>query len=398
MRGAGARRVFDPADPTFVADPYPTYAWLRDHDPVHRSPSGAFVITRHADVVAALGDSRLGNAPSRYAVVHERNRARYLVADVAANILPFLDPPRHTAMRKVVARAFFEHLRRRPVDVDRIAGRLLESCAGRDRIEVIGDFAQPLAAAVMAELFGLSPADAAGLDGCAESFFFLFAPMPSEAVRERADAGLTEFRGRFAEVVERRRREPGADLVSAMIAAGQLGDAELVDTCMLLYADGIENVDRGIGNAVFTLLRHPDAWALLRERPDLVPSAVQECLRFESAAQSVPRIARENLELHGVAIPRDAAVLLVLGAANRDPRVFAQPDRFDVTRQPNPHLAFGQGRHACLGGPLVEAELAAAIRALLERWPRLELASTSSTWIPRTGHRWIAAVPVRCRR
>ena len=383
---------FDPADPAFVADPYPTYAWLRAHEPVHRAPSGAFVLTRYDDVAAALADERLANAPARHAVVHERNRGRYVCADVASRILPFLDPPRHTAPRRRIGRVFHEQLRDAPPDLDGLAQGLLDRLDGRARFDVVADFASPFAVRAIAALLGVPAAEAPRLERWSESFFYLFAPIPSHAVRERLDADLAAFRAFFRDLVAARRAQPGPDLVSALAAARRddegLDDAALVDNLMLLFADGVENVDRAIASACWLLLRHPEQLARLRADPASWPAAIDECLRFESPAQFVARIAREEVELRSVRVPRDGVVLLVLGAANRDPGTFADPDRFDVGRRPNPHLAFGRGRHACVGGPLVERELGAALRTLFARFPSLRC-DDGARWMPRPAHRWL---------
>jgi cytochrome P450 len=165
---------------------------------------------------------------------------------------------------------------------------------------------------------------------------------------------------------------------------------------MLLFADGVENVHAGIANAALALLDRPDQLARLREDPELAPRAADECLRFESPAQFVGRVAREGLALHGRDVKPEAPVLLMLGAANRDPERFPDPDELDVTRSPNPFLSFGRGRHSCVGAGLVRAEVAAALGALA-RLSRLEPAGSRPRWLPRPGHRWLEALPVTLR-
>lgn len=388
---------FDPVDAAFVADPYPLFEHLREHDPVHRSPGGAWVLTRHDDVRGALDDERLGNAPARYAVVHARNRERYVCADVAANILPFLDPPAHAAPRRALARAFHERLRRDPPDLAAIAEGILGEWRGRATGDLVADFASPFAVRVIAALLGVPRDDLGRLERWSESFFYLFAAIPSVAVREELDEALTEFRRYLGALVNERRSQPADDVISDLVHAHDAGlsEAALVDNCMLLFADGVENVDRAIGNAMYTLLRHPDQLLRLRERPELIPSAVEECLRYESPAQYIGRVALGDVEIRGITIPRGSMVLLVLGSANRDAGAFDAPDRFDITRSPNPHLAFGRGSHSCIGGTLVALEMEAALRCLLKRAHGLSLASDSVRFVPRPGHRWIESLPVR---
>lgn len=390
---------FEPEHPAFVADPYPTFAHLREHEPLHRGPGGAWVLTRHADVVAAFADERLGNAPARHAVVHARNRERYVCADVANNILPFLDRPEHTAPRRLIARAFGQQLKQSPPDVAGIAAALLDDIAARGGpFDVVADYGSPLAARVVADLLGVPRSDAMLLAEWSATFFRLFAPLPSEEIRERLDADLQRFRDRLLALLADRRAAPRADVLSALARdPGGLSDLQLVDNVMLLFADGIENVDRAIGASAHLLLEHPEQLRAWRRRPELLQGVVAECLRYESPAQLVPRIAREPVEWHGGTVPAGGVVLLALAAANRDPAVFRAPDRFDVSRSPNPHVSFGRGRHGCIGGPLVELELAEALRALFERFASLRRVAPVR-WLPRTAHRWVDAVVVRAGR
>lgn len=393
---AGGSRRFEPGDAAFVADPYPLFDYLRDEEPVHRSPGGAWVLTRYEDVRAALEDERLGNAPARHAVVHERNRARYVCADVAANIIPFLDPPDHAAPRRALARAFHERLRRRPPELSGIADHLVAQWHDHAVRDVVADLASPLAVHVVSTLLGVPRADFDRMERWSASFFYLFGAIPSVAVREELDQALTEFRRYLRDLTAERRARPADDLISDLVTArdADLSEAALTDNCMLLLADGVENVDRAVGNAVYALLRHPEQLALLRERPDLLGSAVEECLRYESPAQYIGRVARQEVDVRGVTIPRGSMLLLVLGAANRDPRAFSGAHRLDITRNPNPHLAFGRGSHSCIGGTLVALEVAAAVRSLLVGLPEFRLAEDNARFVPRPGHRWIERLPV----
>lgn len=396
---AGAGWAFDPRDPDYVRDPYPYLAALREHEPVHRSAAGPYVLTRYKDVHRALEDPRLSNAPARYAVVHERNRDRYVCADVAAHILPFLDPPTHTTPRRVIGRAFVERLRHRPPDIEGLARSLLERWRGAGERDVVADYASPLAVAVIADVLGVPREDATELERWSESFFYLFAAIPSEQVRSELDRALTDLRAYLRDLVRERRRRPTGDLLSMLAHADEgedaLADAEIVDNCMLLFADGLENVDRAIGNAVYALLRHPAQLERLAREPELLGSAVDECLRYESPAQYIGRIALEEVELHGVTVPAGSTLLLVLGSANRDPRVFEDPDVLDIGRSPNSHLAFGRARHSCIGGPLVELQMRAALGCLLGAFPDLEPAIEDVPFVPRPAHRWVERVPVR---
>jgi cytochrome P450 len=386
----------------FLADPYPFYAHLRQHDPIHRARQGSWVLTRHADISAAFADPRLGNAPSAHAVVSARNRARYACADVAANVLPFLDKPAHTQPRRLVVTAFRAALRERPPDIEAIAAALLRSLADRPVIDSIADYATPLSVRTISTVLGLPAADAADLARWAQHFFFLFAPMPTAAIRACTDAGLTEFRAYLAEIVQRRRVQPGDDLISLLLSAddaeGRLSEPALVDNCMLLVADGIENVDRGFANTLLALHRHPDQFAQLRTAPHLAGAAIAEGLRFDPPGQLVARIAREDFELGGHAIRKDGVVLLAVGAANRDPAAFDHPDRYDLARPEGEPLSFGRGRHSCIGAPLVRAEMQGALEMLLRLTHDITVDDHNLAWEARLGHRWLKALPVRFKR
>lgn len=389
----------DLLDPAFVRDPYPAYARLREADPVHRTKSGGFILTRHADIVAALSHPALGNAPSRHAVVHARNRGRYVSADVAANILPFLDKPEHVRPRRLIASAFRAHLRVNPLDAEAIARDLLAPRLRTGAIEAIADFGKPLSVEAISRFMGLPVADRDRLTRWSNFFFYLFAPMPSAEALRQTDEALAAFRAYFAELVAARRERPGDDLISRLIAEEEddqrLSEAELVDTCLLIFSDGVENVDAAIANMLLALHRHPDEVQRLRTSPDLVAGAVQEALRYDSPAQVIARVAREDMSLDGREIRRNQAVFLALGAANRDPAVFADPERFDVGRDASALLTFGKGRHSCIGAPLVRLQVEGAMRVLLEATAAIEIDADALTWVARAGHRWLERLPVK---
>lgn len=399
--GAPTLVPFDPLDRAFVADPYPYLAELQDRDPVHRSENGAWVLTRYEDVVAALADRRLGNAPSMYAVVNKRNRERYPCADVANNIIPFLDPPGHLRPRRIIARAFAGFLNQPNLNCQGLAADYLKELelSGGDALH---HFATPYALRVISTILGVPSQDEQLLKQWSESFFYLFSIIPSEEIRSKLDADLESFRAYFRELAGERRRHPRNDLISTLLHAEldgeRLTEAELVDNCMLLFADGVENVDSGIASGLYALLSNPDQLTLLRARPDLVKQAVEECLRFEAPGQFIGRVVLEDFELHGVSLKKNVGVLLLIGAANRDPRRFDNPHRFDLLRSPNPHLSFGKGLHACIGAPLVRLQLAAVLRALLECPANVALGPSPVQWEARLGHRWLAGLPVEFAR
>lgn len=392
----------DLLDPAFLRDPYPTYQLLRETDPVHRMRTGAFLLTGHGDIVQALSNPALGNAPSPRSVLATRHRERHVSADVAGNILPFLDSPEHTAPRKIIAGAFRAHLRDAPPDVAAMARALLEPAIAAGGMEVMAEFGKPLSVGVVASLFGLPDGAREDLLRCSHAFFYLFAPMQSAEVRQAANDGLAAFRSFFQPIVAEKRRNPDSGLVSRLIqgeANGRrLDDGQIVDACMLLFADGVENVDAAIANTLLALSRHPDQRGRLYETPDLVKQAVGEALRFDPPAQSIARVAREDLELGGKRIGRDGVVFLSLAAGNRDPAVFSAPDQFDLSRDTSALLTFGRGRHACVGAALVRMQVEAAVRSVVEARLVADADEGALEWSPRIGHRWLTKLDVRFRR
>ncbi|PSC06496.1 hypothetical protein SLNSH_04255 [Alsobacter soli] len=389
----------DLLDPVFLENPYPTYAALRVHDPVHRTRSGAWFLTRHADVAAAFGDRRLGNAPAPTAVIARRNRDRFVCADVAANILPFLDKPEHGAVRRIVAGALRARLGRLDLELPQLAGSLLEPCLERRSMEVMSEFGRPLSVAVISLIMGLPIEDAARLDAWSDAFFHLFAPMPSEAARVRVDQDLAEFRDYLRQHAAARRRAGGDDLISELMqteAEGRiLSEPELLDACMLIYADGIENIDAAIANTLLALGGHPEEQRRLEREPERARAVAQEGIRFDTPGQFIARIAREDLVIAGRSIPQGGVVLLALAAANRDPVAFEKPDRFAPDRSEGGALTFGQGRHGCLGANLVRLQVAAALQALFTRTRRLAIDDGPVRYKARVGHRWPERLHIR---
>ncbi|MFU0507346.1 cytochrome P450 [Pseudaminobacter sp. NGMCC 1.201702] len=384
---------------SFVHDPYPVYRRLREHDPVHRCKSGAWIVTRHRDIVASFAHPALGNAPSRFSVICARNRERYVCADVAHNVLPFLDKPEHVLPRRIIASVFRAHMKDNPVDIAGIARRLLEPHLRSGTMDAIADFGTSLSAEVISRLMGLAVADRDRLLYWSHHFFHLFAPIPSDEVRDRTDQALADFREYLRVLVQERRLRPGADLISNLLIAEDdgrcLSEQQAIDACMLLFSDGVENVDAGIANTLLALHRHPSEMLRARAAPETMPNVVLEGLRYNSPAQLIARVAREDLEIAGTSIRRDTPVFLALGAANRDPEVFEKPDSFDPSRNAAALLSFGMGRHSCIGGTLVRLQIECALRVLLQATNTIRIETDTLEWTPRVGHRWLKALPIR---
>ncbi|MEC9343478.1 MAG: cytochrome P450, partial [Pseudomonadota bacterium] len=282
-----------------------------------------------------------------------------------------------------------------------VADGLLDDLRGAGTIEFMQDFSIPFATARTCRIMGFRESDTPMLKHWSGLFFYLFHSIPGKEVLEQVNQALAEFRRHVGAAVEERRRNPRDDFLTVLMQASKgdfaFNEREVVDNCMLLTADGIENPQTGLATAVATLLRHGDQLKRLQADPTLVGPAVEECLRYESPGQYQGRVALETVEIGGKTIRANSVVLHVLAAANRDPAVFPRPDRFDIDRNGARHLAFGVGQHACIGGTLVGMEFRAALSALfdgsrefLPRTDRLE-------GVARAGHRWPAALPLDVR-
>lgn len=383
---------FDPADPAFIADPYPVYARLRaDHPLLWNPATGQWLVSRFGDVNALLRDRRLGRTYLHVAthadMGHESPPAWHdpFWRLVQSGMLD-REPPDHTRLRRLVSRAFtpatVEGLRPR---IEAIVDRLLTDALAKRELDLITDVAEPLPVTVIAELLGVPEADRHRLRPWSSDICLMYELNPPETSQRRAVAAAIEFGDYLRDLARHRRAHPGDDLVSALAAVSETGDAltedELVGTCALLLNAGHEASVNGAGNAWWTLFRHPAALAALRADRSLVPTAVEELLRFDTPLPMFERWVLEDIDLYGVPIPRGAELALQFAAANRDPDGFDRVDELVLDRRPNPHISFGAGIHYCLGAPLARLELGILFHEILVRAPDLELIEPP-TWKP----------------
>jgi cytochrome P450 len=389
---------FNPMDPAFVADPYPTYHRLRAGEPVHHSPLGFWVLTRYDDVVMALRDPRLAKEAIAAFVA-----ARF-GAPVPAMGLSMLDrdPPDHTRLRSLVSKAFtprvVEGLRPR---IQQIVDGLLERARGAGGMDLIEEFAYPIPVIVICEMLGVPVEDHERFKGwsldIARGLDSVLLPPDSEVPR-RSIASRNALANYFRELIARRRASPRADMLSALIAAEEAGDKlsenELLATCILLLIAGHETTVNLIGNGTLALLRHPDQLRRLRDNPALIGSAVEEVLRYDGPVQRTARIPSEDVVIGGQTIGKGEMVMPFIGAADRDPAQFPEPDRLDITRTDNRHIAFGWGIHFCLGAPLARVEGQIAINTLVQRLPKLELATAAPEFRQSLTLRGLKSLPV----
>ena len=392
--------LFEPSDSRLLADPYPVYARLRAETPIHRTPQGFWVLTRYADVAAVLRDPRFGREG------FERHFARDTGESPDAGghrqSMLFRDPPHHTRLRESLGHAFAPRaVEALTPQIQMLSVALLDRVEGAEAMDVVADLAERLPRTVMGERLWIPEAHrpALGLWAGAVARSLDALPIPEDRpLVADGQVARQSLGGYFRELVAARRRAPGSDLVSALIAVadqdGLLSDRELVAMCVLVWVAGTETTGHLIGTTVWALLRHPEALAQVRATPWRLPAAIEEAARWESPAQRTWRIAKADVDVAGHRIPAGALVLLLIGAANRDPARFHAPDRFDLDRRAFGHLAFGAGVHTCLGAALARLETQVAVGALLRRWPDLRLATTTPTWRLSTTLRGLATLPV----
>ncbi|WP_225824794.1 cytochrome P450 [Streptomyces naphthomycinicus] len=378
--------AFDPWDPAFVADPYPAYARLRARGRVIRyEPTDQWLVPRHADVSALLRDRRLGRTYQ-----HRYTHEQFGRTPPPPEHEPFhtlndhgmldLEPPDHTRIRRLVSKAFTPRTveRLRPY-VHGLAGELVAALVRDGGGDLLTDVAEPLPVAVIAEMLGIPEADRAQLRPWSAAICGMYELNPSEETAAKAVRASVEFSGCLRELIAARRKEPGEDLISALIAAHDEGDRlteqEMISTAVLLLNAGHEATVNATVNGWWALFRNPGQLAALRADHALVPSAIEELMRYDTPLQLFERWVLEDIEIDGTTIPRGAEIALLFGSANHDPSVFTAPDRLDLTRGDNPHISFSAGIHYCIGAPLARLELAASMSALLERAPTLSLAA-----------------------
>jgi cytochrome P450 len=358
--------AYDPAAPDFQARLPEIYRRLREEAPVYRSPAGWWALSRFEDVRAAAGDPETFSSEG---------------TDISQGLLPFiqsLDPPRHDALRALVSRAFTaKRIAALEPRIRATARELLDAFAGAGRADLLAQYARQLPSRVIGELIGIPPESREAFLGWTDA---LVEASPDGAGAERVRGPATSIYREFTALLEARRREPRDDLASALLEAEvdgvRLSQPELLGFCFVLIVAGNDTTTNLIANGAVLLARHPDQRKLLADDPARLPNAIEEMLRLETPAQALPRIARRDVTLHGVTVPAGATVRLVWGAANRDPREFEDPDRFDAARAIRRHLGFGHGIHFCLGAHLARLEARVAFEELLARVPAYELERT----------------------
>jgi cytochrome P450 len=383
-------------------NPYPIYKRFRDEHPMHRSPEGLWTLTRYHDILAVLRDDRFSADPRNATALDSLNEQAESVnpiRDAAGTVLLFTDPPDHTTMRTLVNKAFtprtVEKLRSH---IAELVDELLVQVEG-DGMDVIGDFAYPLPALVICELMGVPVKDRDAFKGWSSDVAPILDPVSTPESLTKAMGTISQFGMYFWALIEERRKEPQDDFLSALIAAEEndqkLSVEQLLALCVLIFIAGHETTQNLIGNGLLALLRNRDQLEMLRDNPSIVRGAVEELLRYDSPVQLTARSATTDIQVADTTIPKGEEVIVLLGAGNRDPSVFPDPDRLDITREKSQVVSFGGGAHFCLGAGLARLEGEIAFPALLKRFPNIELGDTEPQFRPTFTLRGLESLEVR---
>mgnify|MGYP001038807348 FL=1 len=380
----------------FIADPYPWYDILRQASPiVFDADWKLWFVSAYEDINTLLRERCLGRdmegAP--------KPDPRTPFGKLHHNSLMEKEPPDHTRLRSLVNKAFtparVEALR---PHVSEIAHRLLDAVLPRGEMDLLADFAEPLPVMVIAELLGVPENGRAFLRPWSQAIVAMYELSPSAEDARKANQAVSEFSAYLHGLIDERRLSPREDLISALVeaeeAGSRLSEDELVATCILMLNAGHEATVNAIANGMLAFFRHPEQYALLKKSPELIKTAVEEVLRYDTPLQLFRRWVREDLDYQGFHFPKGDQLALLYAAGNRDPARFPNPHSFDITRQDNPHLGFGAGIHYCVGAPLARLEMQVAFQVLMERLPNLRLAAQTVEYRPNFVIRGLKALPV----
>jgi cytochrome P450 len=363
----------DPLDPEFQRDPYPFYSWLLRHDPVHRGQEGTWYVTRYPDVKLVMGDERFGCASVRD--FWEEMVGPGALKEIMRDTMFFEDNPHHARLRRLIMPVFSpKRMRAMEPRIMRVVDELLEPLARRGRMDVVSEFAAPLALHFVCDLIGIPPE---GFDGV-RRWSIDIAPtldlVPSREEIARGNQAMSDFTDYLVGLVEQRRADRREDMISVMLDEADKDQSGydrpltmnmIVSTVISVVFAGHDTVTNQVSNTMLALIDHPDQHELLRRSPELIDGAVEESLRYDSSVQSNSRRVDEDSVIGGVELKKGDFIVALMGAANRDPDVFADPDRFDVTRQGTHPMSFGAGMRYCLGAVLARLELRAALTRLI---------------------------------
>lgn len=411
-KGAALVLNLDFADPAINANPFPIFSRLRDEDPVHWSQAmKAWVVTRYDDVkriAVANSDMSANRLAPFFAAVPSESRGGYAnLITYLGNWMVFRDPPDHTRLRRLFTKAFTSRsVKALEPNIEQIVGLLLDEMDRKSRqdgtVDWIADFAYPLPATVMMDLLGVPRDDLMLVKEWSDDIALFIGTARATADKyQRAEAGARAMAEYFRAILVQRAAEPQQDdIISELVAERneRLTDDEIIATCILLLFAGHETTTNLIGNGLYYTMKSSDQWARLKDDSALVDLAIEEWLRYDGPSGALARVITADIEFGGKQLAAGQRLFAFVNAANRDPRQFADADRFDVGRTPNAHLAFGHGIHFCLGAPLARLEGQIALRALIERFPNIGLATADAPpWKDSVILRGIESLPLRLR-
>ena len=375
----------DLLEPGLLQDPYPYYQELRETRPVHWNERWrGWIVSKYEDVYAGLHDPRMladTITPYFQTRMSPQDRERFALTYEVLNSWPvFVDPPKHTQLRKIFSRSFTpKTVQTMRGIVQQFVNEFLDGWKDRKEVDLITDFGYLVPANVIATIIGAPRGDLDRFHAWSwELNELLHGGVGTPTRMERAQQSIVEFKAYLEGLYEQRVKEPRDDMMSWLMEVqrndGTLTKNDVVYSCMLILNAGHETTQIMIGNTVAALLQSGQ-WQRLREQPQLVKTAIEECLRFNGPMKGTMRAAAEDMAIGGVDVRKDDRVMLLMASANRDPAQFADPERLDIARNPNPHLAFGHGIHFCLGAPLARLEVEISLQEMTRRYPNLELAS-----------------------
>src|SRR5690349_10824382 len=398
---APALSLYHLLDPAVLANPYPLFHRLRTEDPVHWDPFlHAWIVTRYKDVVTVLHYHSAERTPTPEQLTAIGLASLNPIAEIMVKQMLFLDPPAHTRLRSLASQAFtpqrVEALRGH---IREIANRLLDNVASKGCMDVIADLAEPLPCIVTAEMLGVPVEDYQQLKAWSQDFAEMLGNFQHNPDRARKILkSVLDMADYFRSAMREQRSRPRGGLVSSLMNAqidgDRLTDEEVIANCIVTMVGGQETTTNLIGNGVLALLRNPDQLEKLRSDLSLIPSAVEEMLRYESPSQHTARLAPEDTTLGGRRIAKRQAVIAVMAAGNRDPERFPEPDRFDICRTDNRHLAFGWAAHFCFGAALARIEGQTAFELMLRRLTNWSLAAERLVWRTNLGLRGLTQLPM----
>lgn len=394
--------VFQPTSLTFLANPYPAYKILRETAPIFfYEPWQKWVLTRYEDINYLLRDRRLGRVLENTPPPPKNPLEAAFEASRLGSILE-IEPPDHTRIKDVFHQTFTpKRVRELGSKIERISHTLVDKLLSfpSRQADLIEDFAQTIPVTVIADLLGVPEEDRHLLVPWSKGIIGWFEPERTPDMEQEAARCAQEFIAYLKQHIIYKRANPADDLISAMISVHdtepqRLSETELINNCILLLNAGHEAVVNVVGNGMYALLKYRDQWEKLKADPTLIPTAVEEMMRFDTPLQFFERFILEDIDYKGYNWKRGTKVCLYYASANHDPEVFKNPETFDISRDPNPHIAFGLGLHYCIGAPLARVELQTSLRTLIERLPNLHLFDQNPEYYPKNVFRYLKALRV----